>query len=279
MIKGTVRPRKNDLLLSRGDMRWAGKTLNMFRPWSAARETDVMDHFRLQRDNTAKSGSLSVGKAGSTPGSPLGRTPGSPLLPSIADGGPPQSPTDRFFGSHASRMSHGGGSVTGSVSPSSRHKNGGSSSPVSSVRGGSSHASVGHVAGHPRPHTTHAHTRSHAPIHAPQMSRAHAHAHTSPHKHPPRHTSPGGGGCVSGGSSITSAGHSLAVHTAPTSIPSAVTFAAHPSVHGYGAPHIDQSDNASAFTMNSNLGSRSSTHSRRPPLLINIVRPLPVLPH
>jgi hypothetical protein len=76
LILGTHRHHKNAALNVRSDMRWAGKTLNMFRPWSAAREEDVIDQF-LQRQ--ASSGSiLGTSRPNSTPDSTTSSAKNSP---------------------------------------------------------------------------------------------------------------------------------------------------------------------------------------------------------
>lgn len=57
IILGTQRSHTNNILNTRSDMRWAGKTLNMFRPWSAARQEDVIDQFRHQQPMSTRPGS------------------------------------------------------------------------------------------------------------------------------------------------------------------------------------------------------------------------------
>mmetsp|Transcript_5899 Transcript_5899/g.13016 ORF Transcript_5899/g.13016 Transcript_5899/m.13016 type:complete len:780 (-) Transcript_5899:165-2504(-) len=47
--KASHMPNTGDsILAARGDPRWAGRTLNMYRPWSSAREEDVMDRMLRQ---------------------------------------------------------------------------------------------------------------------------------------------------------------------------------------------------------------------------------------
>jgi hypothetical protein len=76
LILGTGRHQQNNILYARSDMRSAGKTMNMFRPWSAARQEDVIDQFLHQHPMTSQPGSRGGSQPSSTKNSP--EKPGSP---------------------------------------------------------------------------------------------------------------------------------------------------------------------------------------------------------
>lgn len=124
MILGTQRHHKNAALTIRSDVRWAGKTMNMFRPWSAARQEDVIDQLMYRQ---ASSGSLlsSNSRPGSRPGSRANSADHSPST-SPQRGGPlPRIESMGYgygYGSGYGSNSPGGGSVGGD----SRYERGGS---------------------------------------------------------------------------------------------------------------------------------------------------------
>jgi hypothetical protein len=76
LILGTGRHHQNNVLNTRSDMRSAGKTMNMFRPWSAARQEDVIDQFLHQHPMSSQPGSRAGSQPSSTKNSP--DKPGSP---------------------------------------------------------------------------------------------------------------------------------------------------------------------------------------------------------
>lgn len=266
MILGTVRPKKNDLLLTRSDMRWAGKTLNLFRPWSAAREVDVIDKFRLKRDNTSTSLTSKPGspKKLSPPGSPNpvewyrgmeGSVNGESSIGSLGShGGSISTMGDRPSGAHGMR------NINTHHSLKNHHKHATHPSPAGSVgghsrsRGGQSHAS-------PASQYT---RNSHSPANSRQGALS-----------PPKLIATHGGASVGSLNTHHNSAHSAARSGAVShnnnhhaSIPSMVTFAA-------GTQPFDQSDNASAYTLTSNNHGSKASHHKRPPLLINLVKPLP----
>lgn len=274
MILGTVRPKKNDILLTRSDMRWAGKTLNLFRPWSAAREVDVIDQFRLQRDKTSSN--------------LLASKPGSPKVSS-----PPGSPDNEWY-KGMDHISVNGESSIGSLGSYDTHGGRGSATgerPAGShgMRHNNSHHGV---QTHPPKHATHpvpggsvGHSRtglSHASHNSQTTSKSSPKSSRQGVRSPPKinvssssasvgslnthHSahSMARGGVISNNNHTNHNNHG---HTTGTGIPSMVTFAAN-------TLPFDQSDNASAYTLSSNAHQSKASHSKRPPLLINLVKPV-----
>ena len=107
MILGTMKPAEDNILHHRSDMRWAGKTLNMFRPWSAARQEDVIDQFLHQKRPQQSPPSSPPSRPVSCPGTPgslsAKNSPGRGTTLSRIDSG------DCSIGGGSARISRSGG--------------------------------------------------------------------------------------------------------------------------------------------------------------------------
>eukprot|EP00428_Durinskia_dybowskii_P080742 CAMPEP_0170443716 /NCGR_PEP_ID=MMETSP0117_2-20130122/48129_1 /TAXON_ID=400756 /ORGANISM="Durinskia baltica, Strain CSIRO CS-38" /LENGTH=1096 /DNA_ID=CAMNT_0010704449 /DNA_START=32 /DNA_END=3322 /DNA_ORIENTATION=+ len=289
LILGKVRPHTNSVLNARSDMRWAGKTLNMYRPWSAAREEDAIDKFLHEQALHRVNSTFSMNNASAK------TSPGRAGSPSSGGGngeffGASSAPLPRIDSMSIGSSSIGsvGGGSRGGGSRGARHR---SVSPSSSITGGTRGTAPAHGT----------RNRSVSPLGSSSMC-------DSPPRNPPKvlATTGGGGGDggdgmkkerqrVRGDSQISSedddfqrkhSGQSSSpprsIH--PNSVSGSVTFGnvvinSGKTHHAFVLEEHASDDVDSVLTPHSHAhqhyGSRTGHHTKRTPLLINLVKKLP----